>query len=257
MAGMHLTVLVAEDDPHVLELVKYHLEREHYRVLTAADGHSAWRLAIEALPDLVVLDLMLPGLDGYDVCRRLRRDPRTASVPIIMLTARASETDKVLGLELGADDYVTKPFSPRELVARIRARLRPLATESLPDEELRYGDLVINPARFQVTVRGEEVRLTAKEFFLLHHLASHPNLVFTRQQLLRAVWGWEHPGQTRTVDVHVRYLRQKLEPDPERPRYIETVRGVGYRFNGRPSPPVEPKPKKEGDRLEAKATCSF
>jgi two-component system alkaline phosphatase synthesis response regulator PhoP len=237
---VRFTVLVAEDDPYVAELVKYNLERENYRVLLANDGPSAWRLAVETLPDLLVLDLMLPGMDGYELCRRLRKDPRTETLPIIMLTCRSDEADKVLGFELGADDYITKPFAPRELVARVRARLRlpvPLADTG---GELRYGDLVIRPVRYQVLVRGKEVRLTAKEFDLLHFLASHPNRVFSRSQLLSAVWDIHEGCCTRTVDVHIRYLRRKIETDPDRPRYIETIRGVGYRFSAKGSSPEAP-----------------
>jgi DNA-binding response OmpR family regulator len=182
------------------------------------------------LPDLIILDLMLPGMDGYEVCRQLKSNTRTASIPLIMLTARAEEVDKVLGFELGADDYVTKPFSPRELVARVKARLRFLAPPAGGGEELRCGEIVIRPDRFQVLVGDKEVKLSVKEFSLLYHLASHPGRIFTRDQLLLTVWGYNGVYETRTVDVHVRYLRRKIEPDPANPQYIETVRGVGYRF---------------------------
>lgn len=215
---MRFTILVVDDDPHVLELLKFTLEKENHRVVTAADGHAALQLAA-AGPDLILLDLMLPGIDGYEVCRRLKADPRTAAIPVVMLTARAAEVDRVLGLELGADDYVTKPFSLRELVARIRARLLRCLTSTRAEEtELRYGDLVIRPGRFEVFVGDREVRLTAKEFALVHHLAAHPNVIFTRNQLLSTVWGYPEAGNTRTVDVHIRYLRRKIEPDPDHPR---------------------------------------
>ncbi|HEY8497881.1 MAG TPA: response regulator transcription factor, partial [Limnochordales bacterium] len=192
-------------------------------------------------PDLVVLDLMLPGLDGLEVCRRIRQK---ASVPIVMLTAKASEVDKVVGLELGADDYVTKPFSPRELVARIRAVLRRVQASAEaarqgegqpPGGQLRVGEIVMDLARHQVWVKGRPVELTPKEYDLLRMLMSNKGIVLTREMLLDKVWGYDFAGDTRTVDVHVVRLRQKLEDDPAHPRYIETVRGVGYRMREHPA----------------------
>jgi two-component system alkaline phosphatase synthesis response regulator PhoP len=228
------TVLVVDDERPIVELVEQYLAREGYAVLTAADGPTALALARAAAPDLIVLDLMLPGLDGIEVCRRLRT---FSDAYVIMLTARAEEVDKLVGLAVGADDYVTKPFSPRELVARVKAMLRrpragagPAAAPAPPPR--RFGELVIDEARHEVTRRGQPVPLTAREFALLLALASYPGRVFTRAQLLERVWGNEYYGD-HVVDVHVGNLRKKLEDDPARPRYVETVRGVGYRFGGR------------------------
>lgn len=230
-----MRVLVVDDDPHILKLVRFNLEKNHYEVITAEDGVKALQLAREIRPELIILDLMLPEKDGFEVCRELRADADTASIPIIMLTARDQEIDKVLGFELGADDYVTKPFSPRELVARVKAQIRRagMAANKGNDEgerRIKVGDLVINPARFEVYVRGEPVKLSRKEFLMLHLMASNPGRVFTRDQLMDLIWGYDYSDATRTVDVHVRYLRRKIEPDPSKPRYIETVRGLGYRF---------------------------
>jgi DNA-binding response OmpR family regulator len=232
------TVLVVDDEPNLVDLVRSYLEREGYAVLSAADGPAALDLARTAQPDLVVLDLMLPGLDGVEVCRRLRR---FSDAYVVMLTARAEEVDKLVGLAVGADDYLTKPFSPRELVARVKAMLRRPrgggAGAAAPEAPAarRYGDLVIDEARHEVTVRGAPVALTAREFALLGALAAHPGRVFTRDQLLERVWGTEYYDD-HVVDVHVANLRRKLDDDPARPRYVETVRGVGYRFGGRAGP---------------------
>ena len=232
------TVLVVDDEPNLVDLVRSYLEREGYAVLSAADGPTALDLARTAQPDLVVLDLMLPGLDGVEVCRRLRR---FSDAYVVMLTARAEEVDKLVGLAVGADDYLTKPFSPRELVARVKARLRRprgggagAAGPEAPAAR-RYGDLVIDEARHEVTVRGAPVALTAREFALLGALAAHPGRVFTRDQLLERVWGNEYYDD-HVVDVHVANLRHKLEDDSARPRYVETVRGVGYRFGAQAGP---------------------
>jgi DNA-binding response OmpR family regulator len=232
------TVLVVDDEPNLVDLVRGYLEREGYAVLSAADGPTALDLARTAQPDLVVLDLLLPGLDGVEVCRRLRR---FSDAYVVMLTARAEEVDKLVGLAVGADDYLTKPFSPRELVARVKAMLRRprdggsgAAGPEVPAAR-RYGDLVIDEARHEVTVRGAPVALTAREFALLGALAAHPGRVFTRDQLLERVWGTEYYDD-HVVDVHVANLRRKLDDDPARPRYVETVRGVGYRFGAQPGP---------------------
>jgi DNA-binding response OmpR family regulator len=222
-------ILVVDDEANLVELVQGYLEREGYDVRTAADGPTAVTLTQAAQPDLIVLDLMLPGFDGLEVCRRVRQ---FSDAYILMLTARAEEVDKVLGLSMGADDYLTKPFSPRELVARVKAMLRrPRSGAAEPDlpSPRRLGDLVVDTARFEVRKRGEPVALTARELKLLAILAAHPGKVFTRAQLLEKVWGSEFYDD-HVVEVHVGNLRRKLEDDPARPRWVQTVRGVGYRL---------------------------
>lgn len=228
---MAMTILVVDDEEPIQELLKFNLENEGYNVLTAFDGPAALKMIEEKRPDLVVLDVMLPGMDGLEVCNQLRQNSKLRDLPVIMLTAKGEEIDKVLGLELGADDYLTKPFSPRELLARIRARLRRIRPQTQENEIIR-GDLRIDLNRFQVSVRGEEVELTPKEFELLRVLAAHPGKVYSRDELLERVWGYEYAGDTRTVDVHVRHLRQKVEKDSSNPEYIETLRGIGYRLKG-------------------------
>ncbi|MEW6661126.1 MAG: winged helix-turn-helix domain-containing protein [Bacillota bacterium] len=228
-------VLVVDDEEPIVELIKFNLEKEGHQVLTAYDGNKALELAETQQPDVVILDVMLPGRDGFEVCRLLRARDETAAIPIILLTAKGEEFDKVLGLELGADDYVTKPFSPRELTARVKARLRRRNSEArpLPKElagEIRAGALVMRPEHFQVLLHGESIDLTPKEFELLRHLMQSPGKVLKRDYLLDQVWGYDFAADTRTVDVHIRYLRQKIETDPANPKFIETVRGVGYRF---------------------------
>jgi DNA-binding response OmpR family regulator len=227
------TILVVDDERNLVELVQSYLEREGFAVLTASDGPSALDLARREAPDLVVLDLMLPGLDGVEVCRRLRT---FSDAYVLMLTARTEEVDRIVGLEVGADDYVTKPFSPRELVARVKAMLRRPRRGGGPADDTptprRFGQLTIDEARHEVLRDEDPVPLTAREFALLAALASHPGRVFTRTQLLERVWGDEYYDD-HVVDVHVGNLRKKLEPDPSRPRYVETVRGVGYRFGVR------------------------
>ena len=220
-------ILVIEDDPVLAEVVERYLERAGFGVRVCADGAEGLELAIEWLPDLVVLDVMLPGLDGFEVCRRLRE---SAPIPVVMLTARAEEDDRVLGLELGADDYVTKPFSPRELTARIGAVLRRAEGAVTPTSQgpLRAGSLEIDPVAHETRRDGAPVHLTAKEFDLLVHLMCHPRQAFRREDLLEAVWGWTY-GDAATVTVHVRRLRVKLEEDPSDPRHLVTVAG-GYRF---------------------------
>lgn len=223
-------VLVVDDEEDILSLVRYNLEREGFSVITARSGEQAVTLARSKTPDLVVLDLMLPGLDGLEVCRTLKRDPQTKPIPVIMLTAKGAEADIVAGLEIGADDYLTKPFSPRVLVARVAAVLRRAGTEPGDDKALlQFGDLAIDPNRHEVLVGGEAVELTATEFRLLHYLAKRPGWVFTRDQILHAVQTSDWPVTDRTVDVHVVALRKKLGACAA---YIETVRGVGYRFTG-------------------------
>ncbi|HEX5504373.1 MAG TPA: response regulator transcription factor [Thermomicrobiales bacterium] len=227
------TILLVDDDAIVLDVVERYLLREGYDVRVARDGEAGLAAARDGRPDLIVLDLMLPGLNGLEVARRVRAE---SAVPIIMLTARGEETDKVLGLGLGADDYVTKPFSPRELVARIGAVLRRTSGELSrqagdDDAALRFGALRIDPRGRTVTRDGAPADLTAREFDLLAFLARHAGQVFTRQQLLDQVWDFEFYGDPSTVTVHVRRLREKIEPDPVRPRYLKTVWGVGYKFD--------------------------
>ncbi len=221
-------ILVVDDEPDLVELVSYNLKKEGYAVSSAADGEEALKKIRGGGFSLIVLDLMLPGIQGMDLCRMLREDPSTAAVPIIMLTARADETDKVLGLELGADDYVTKPFGPRELVARIRAVLR--RVEERPEEEktVRVGDLAIDKQTYTVTKRGNPLRLSSTEFNLLLFLVERRGRVFSREQLLSAVWKDDAFVEPRTVDVHIRRLRTHVEDDPSSPRYIKTRRGIGY-----------------------------
>lgn len=226
------TALVVDDEIRLRELVRDYLAREGFRVVTADDGLSAVEAAREHKPDVVVLDLMLPGIDGLEVCRRLRT---FSDAYVIMLTARAEEVDRIVGLEVGADDYLTKPFSPRELVARVRAMLRRprrgAVTEAGGMVALRrFGELVIDEPRHMVTVRDEPVALTPLEFNLLTTLAAYPGRVYTRDQLLEQVWGADYFGDDHVVDVHIGNLRKKLSDDAAAPRFIETVRGVGYRF---------------------------
>lgn len=219
-------VLVVEDEAKIVELLRLYLERDGYRVSSAADGPQALRLAEREKPDLVLLDLNLPGIDGLEVCRQLRA---RGQVPIIMLTARGEEVDRVVGLELGADDYITKPFSPREVVARVRAVLRRSAPASPPPQR-RFGPLEIDLTRHEVRLEGRPLPLTATEFRLLDALSAEPGRVFTRSQLLDRVWGEVFGGYERTIDSHIKNLRRKIEPHPQSPRYIHTVFGVGYRF---------------------------
>ncbi|HZX60607.1 MAG TPA: response regulator transcription factor [Candidatus Methylomirabilis sp.] len=223
---MRAKVLVVDDEPDILDLVRYHLEREGYQVVGCRDGKSALDLVGREKPDLVVLDLLMPGVDGFEVCRRLRRE---SSIPIVMLTAKADETDTVVGLELGADDYVTKPFSPRELVARVRAVLR-RGTGPADQGPLTIGTLAMDFARYQVRVGGTDVVLTAKEMELLKALVQARGRVLSRDFLLERVWGYDRAAEieSRTVDVHVRRLREKLGREARR---IVTVKGVGYRFD--------------------------
>ncbi len=221
-------VLVVDDDLKTVELVKLYLNRDGYRVLTASDGLAALQLAREGHPDLIVLDLMLPGMDGLEVCRTLRQE---SEVPIIMLTARTTDEDKLAGLGLGADDYVTKPFSPRELAARVRAVLRRLPGERLPDV-LKHGDLIIDFLKHEATLDSRPLDLTSVEFKLLGTLAREPGRVFSRAQLVEKVLGYDFEGFDRTIDVHILNLRRKLEPDAGHPKYIKTVYGAGYKFAG-------------------------
>ena len=220
-------ILVVEDEPMVAEVVERYLVRDGHRVHVEADGHGALKAVDEFEPDLIVLGLMLPGVDGLEVCRQVRARGAT---PVIMLTSRGEEADKLLGLDLGADDYVTKPFSPRELAARVTAVLRRAGHAGGPSDLLRFGDLRIDGRKRSVQGPDGPIELTAREFDLLHHLASHPAQVFSREQLLDAVWDYEFAGDSSTVTVHVRRLRTKIEVDASRPRHLKTVWGVGYKF---------------------------
>jgi two-component system alkaline phosphatase synthesis response regulator PhoP len=226
------TILVVDDDVKTVELVKLYLNRDGYKVLTAYDGFEALNIARKSHPDLIVLDLMLPGCDGLEICRTLKNE---SDVPIIMLTARTTEDDKLGGLNLGADDYVTKPFSPRELAARVRAILRRLPEETLlrGPAEIKRGALVLNFLNREATFSGKILELTPSEFKLLGVLAREPGRVFSRQQLIEMVFGYDFQGFDRTVDVHILNLRRKIEPNPESPKYIKTIYGAGYKFNGK------------------------
>lgn len=221
------TVLIVDDEPRIVEVARDYLEHAGFAVLTASDGPSALMSARTRKPDVIILDLGLPGMDGLDVARTLRRE---SSVPIVMLTARDDELDRVLGLEIGADDYVTKPFSPRELVARVRAILRRIDRQDEPSDRIEAGGISIDLARMRVVVDGRTVELTPTEFQLLVTLARQPGRIFTRSQLLDAIHGLAFESYERAIDAHVKNLRHKLEPDPGRPRYVLTVYGVGYRF---------------------------
>jgi DNA-binding response OmpR family regulator len=221
------TVLVVDDEARIVKLVRDYLERAGFGVLVASNGEMALQIARGERPDLIVLDLMLPGVDGLDVCRQLRQE---SGVPIIMLTARVEEADRIVGLELGADDYVTKPFSPHELVARVRATLRRVSGQVGPSTVIRAGDIELDTATLRAAVAGQPVELTPSEFQLLATLARHPGRVFHREQLLEAIHGVAFEGYDRSVDSHVKNLRRKIEPNPREPRYVQTVYGVGYRF---------------------------
>ncbi len=226
-------ILVVEDDRNLLDTLKYNLSKEGYEVVTAIDGAQALDIARKEKPDLIVLDIMLPKVSGFEVCRILRKE---MIVPILMLTAKAEETDKIVGLEIGADDYMTKPFSLRELLARVRAMLRRAKmTEKRPAHEealLKVGDIEVDIARHKASRGATLLELTPKEFDLLAFLTRNRGFVFSRNQLLEKVWGYDFAGDTRTVDVHVRWLREKIEDNPNKPKLLVTVRGVGYKLEG-------------------------
>lgn len=225
-----MKILVVDDEDNIRELLKFSLEKNGFVVKEASDGEQALMVLSNYIPDLIILDLMLPKIDGLEVCRRIKSNSNTAGIPIIMLTARAEEIDKVLGLELGADDYITKPFSPREVVARVKAVLRRLVNVNTNTGELVIGDLKINFIAYEVYLTGNKLELTPKEYELLKLFVTNPGRVFSREQLLEKIWGYEYYGDTRTVDVHIRHLRAKLESSSQLALAIETVRGVGYRF---------------------------
>ena len=226
---MNETILVVDDEPKIVQLARDYLEKSGFKVLTSGDGQQALAITRQERPDLIVLDLMLPGMDGLDVCRAIRRE---SDVPIIMLTARAEETDQLIGLELGADDYITKPFSPRALVARVRALLRRTQGNLLQQETIRIGDLELDLQRKQLNLKGEIIHLTRSEFLLLETLAKHPGQPLSREQLLERLHGVVFDGVDRSVDSHIKNLRRKIEPDPADPIYIQTVYGFGYKFQG-------------------------
>lgn len=226
-------ILVVDDEASIVTMLAYNLKKEGYDVVTAEDGEVALEKFESEKPDLLLLDIMMPKMDGYEVCRKIREK---SNVPIIMLTARADEVDKVVGLEMGADDYVTKPFGNRELIARVKANLRrsdiaPVTNNEKDGNNQVYGDLNIDFDRYEVTKRGEVINLTLREFELLTYLATQTPTIFTRENLLEKVWGYEYFGDVRAVDVTIRRLREKIEDDPSKPKYIVTKRGVGYYFN--------------------------
>jgi two-component system alkaline phosphatase synthesis response regulator PhoP len=225
MAGE--TILIVDDEPNIVDLARLYLEQEGFRAESAADGATALEVIAHQPPAVLILDLMLPGVDGWEVCRRVRSGPGAPDLPIIMLTARDADVDKIVGLELGADDYVTKPFNPRELVARVKALLRRTGRAPLARAPVHVGDVTIDPARHLVTIAGQPVQLRPQEFDLLQVLAEHRGLVLSREQLLDLAWGYDFYGETRTVDVHVAHLRKRLAGSSVQ---IETVLGVGYKL---------------------------
>ena len=229
---MSKKILIVDDEKNIADILRFNLKKEGYDTIEAYDGEQAIELALSQNPDLILLDIMLPKMDGFTVCRKLRQ---TLSTPILMLTAKEEEVDKVLGLELGADDYITKPFSPRELMARVKANLRRLTPPEAPVGEQshinKYGDLIIDVDRYEVRREDEVIELTLREFELVKFLAAQQGTIFSRETLLEKVWGYEYYGDVRTVDVTVRRVREKLEQDPAVPQYIITKRGVGYYFN--------------------------
>ena len=226
-------ILIVEDDRDIVELVRYNLTNEGFQVSAAYDGGTGLTTVKKTPPDLLLLDLMLPKLSGLDICREIRKDESLARLPVLMLTARGEEADRVVGLEIGADDYVVKPFSPRELIARVKALLRRAEPPSESPRTIEVGRLAIDPASYRVSQSGKAVPLSTLEFRLLYYLASRPNRVFSRDQLLDAVWGTDRFVTPRSVDVYVRRLREKIEMDPENPSHLKTVRGAGYLFETR------------------------
>lgn len=223
-------ILVVDDEEHIIELIKFNLEKEGCIVITANSGDEALKLAKEKVPDLILLDLMLPGIDGLEVCKQIRQDKNIFHMPIIMITAKSEEIDKIAGLELGADDYITKPFFVREMVARVKAILRRVSI-SKQSNTVNFGDIFIDFDKHEIKKDGQNIELTLKEFEVLEILIKNEGKVVTREFLLDKVWGYEYVGETRTVDVHIRHLRQKIENDDKNPIYIQTIRGIGYKFN--------------------------
>ncbi|MDO5780473.1 MAG: response regulator transcription factor [Clostridium sp.] len=224
-------ILVVDDEENIAELISYNLTSNGYKVIIANNGNDAVKLAVEEKPNLILLDLMIPGKDGYDVCKDIRSNSEIRNTPIIMLTAKSEELDKILGLELGADDYITKPFSVRELLARVKAVLRRFSISEPENNILVFGNLTADFDKREILVNDKKLDLTLKEFELLEILIRNKGKILTRDTLLDKIWGYEYIGETRTVDVHIRYLRKKIELDDKNPKLIETIRGVGYRFN--------------------------
>ena len=224
-------ILVVDDEEHIVELIKYNLLSSGYDVITCNNGIDAVNLAINERSNLILLDLMIPGKDGYDVCKEIRTKSEVKNISIIMLTAKSEEFDKILGLELGADDYITKPFSVRELLARVKAVLRRVGAKEEQSDIMVFGDLSANFEKREIRIKGKKIDLTLKEFELLEMLIKNRGKILRREMLLDKIWGYEYIGETRTVDVHIRYLRKKIEDDDKNPKFIETIRGVGYRFN--------------------------
>ncbi len=227
-------ILIVEDEEEIAELLKDYLEEEHFEVIVASDGREAIHLYREYRPQLMILDIMLPGLDGMEVCRTIRSE---SSIPIIMLSAKKSDVDKIVGLGIGADDYVVKPFSPGEIIARVKAQLRranQLSSPAETSEIIRYQDLELNVKAYEVTVRNQPVAFSAKEFEVLRFLTLHPNQVLTREQIFQHVWGFDERGDLNTVTVHIKKIREKIEADPTNPTMIKTVWGVGYKLDGGP-----------------------
>ncbi len=228
----HKRILVVDDEVHILELIKYNLDQNGFEVITSGNGEECLSIVNKVTPALIILDLMLPGIDGLEVCKQLKMNKSTKSIPIIMLTAKSDEFDKVLGLELGADDYLTKPFSVRELVARIKVVLRRMGSEGILEKQeiIEFGDIVIDKNTREVSKKGELIDLSLKEYEILTILAQNKGKVISREYLLSEVWGYEVFGETRTIDVHIRHLRQKIEDSENTRQFIETVRGVGYKL---------------------------
>ncbi|KGK88434.1 MULTISPECIES: response regulator transcription factor [unclassified Clostridium] len=223
-------IIIVDDEEHIRELLKFNLENSGYSTIYADNGIDALKLIKSERPQLILLDLMIPGMDGYDVCKEVRKDNNISTTPIIMITAKGEEFDKVLGLELGADDYITKPFSIREILARVKAVLRRTSVQNI-DKSYKFGNVIIDLEKHEVIKDNFKVELTLKEFELLEILIKNKGRVLTRDFLLDKIWGYEYVGETRTVDVHIRHLRQKIEENDKSPQFIETIRGVGYRFN--------------------------
>lgn len=223
-------ILIVDDEEHIVELIKYNLESNGFTTITANNGIEALKKAKNETPSLVLLDVMLPGLNGNDVCKEIRRDSNISTMPVIMITAKGEELDRIIGLELGADDYIIKPFSVRELVARVKAVLRRTKNDNVTNL-FSFGSVTIDLIRHEVLKKNEKVDLTLKEFELLQIMVKNKGRVLTRELLLDKIWGYEYVGETRTVDVHIRHLRKKIEEDDKNPRFIETIRGIGYRFN--------------------------
>ncbi|MDI3533899.1 MAG: two-component system, OmpR family, alkaline phosphatase synthesis response regulator PhoP [Thermosediminibacterales bacterium] len=221
-------IMVIDDESHILELISYNLEKEGYRVIACETGEEGLKLIEKYQPDLIILDLMLPGIDGLEVCKKIRNTESISGIPIIMLTAKSEEIDKVVGLEMGADDYITKPFGVRELIARVRALLRRIIREKEESGLIKIGELTIDTESYKVYKNNKEIKLTSKEYELLKLLAINRGKTLTRDHLLDKIWGYDYYGETRTIDVHIRHLRKKIEDEDREPKYIHTVRGIGY-----------------------------